>query len=351
MEMQLKRFVAIVLCFFASTAAAEDRSALIGECITAFADGDTVRYQAAFAQVKSWGELTDAKLRRAAETCLSNGGAVDPALATKSGLPADTLPLGEPHLPTIPDRAAELIAELADGIDGTAAAVAMIVSDRKFAQTDEERMASIEEAIASYAKPLPADDVQANRDAYLALSMIRPENATYAAKAKSYSDAIEAGVRAAKGKQEAIAKRLKKQTAEFDGSSWYRYPDSPRYQDIRPYLTLYVLESGSGTRSLELFLNYTAKSWLFVQSAQLNIDGEFVSLPSSTWSRDNDTEIWEWTGYNATPQLIEIAVKIAQSKRVVIRFNGQDLYDDYVIPQKDKLIIKEMLLAWNVMKK
>jgi len=60
-------------------------------------------------------------------------------------------------------------------------------------------------------------------------------------------------------------------------------------------VTLYVLETGSGQRSLEFFLNYTADSWLFVRSAQINIDGEIVTLPSSSWSRDNDTEIWEWT--------------------------------------------------------
>ena len=115
-------------------------------------------------------------------------------------------------------------------------------------------------------------------------------------------------------------------------------------------MTLYVLETGSGQRSLEFFLNYTADSWLFVRSAQINIDGEIVSLPSSTWSRDNDSEIWEWTGYTADERLLEIAQKIAVSKRAVVRFTGQDFYDDYVIPKSDKNAIRDMLLAWEVMK-
>ena len=350
-ENHLRKIVATFLLLSAGAAWAEDRTAIIGECITAFAAGDTGRYEAAVAQVRSWGELAESNLKRASETCLSLGATAGATKAVTSVPPDETLLLAAPPLPEVPDRVAELIAKLADGPGGTAEIVIMIVSDGAFAQTDEERMATLEQAILSYAKPLPAADAQANRDAYFALSLIRPQNANYGAKAKSYSDAIEASVRAAKAKQETIAKRLKKQTAEFDGSSWYRHPDSPRFQDMRPYLTLYILETGAGARSLELFVNYTADSWLFVESAQLNVDGEFISLPSSTWARDNDTEIWEWTGYTATPRLIEIAERIAGSKRTVIRFNGQNFYDDYVVPQKDKTIIKEMLLAWEVMQK
>lgn len=347
----MRKNVATFLFLLTGAAWAEDRTAIVGGCITAFAAGDMGRYEAAVAQVRGWGELADSNLKRASETCLSLGATADVTKAGISVPPVATPPLATPPLPEVPDRAAELIAKLAEGPDGPAEVVVMIVSDGAFAQTDEERIATLEQAILSYAKPIPAAEAQANRDAYFALSLIRPQNATYAAKAKSYSDAIAVGVRAAKAKQEAIAKKLKKQTAEFDGSSWYRHPDSPRFQDTRPYLTLYVVETGVGVRSLELFVNYTADSWLFVQSAQLNIDGEFISLPSSSWARDNDTEIWEWTGYPATPRLIEIAEKIAKSKRTVIRFNGQDFYDDFVVPKDDKTIIKEMLLAWEVMQK
>jgi hypothetical protein len=347
----LKNVLAASLLVVATSAHAEDRAELIGECISAFAAGDTTRYEVVVALVKSWGEVADANIKRAAATCLELG-ANDEA-STDQAVPATisqpTLAMSQPA--ATPDRAAELIAIAAESHDGAAKAVAMIVSDGMFKTTDEEKAATLEAAILTYAKPLPADESQANRDAYFALSLIRPENATYAAKAKSYAEAIEAELKAAKAKQEVIAKKLKKQTSEFDGSSWYRHPDSPRYQDTRPYLTLYVLETGAGMRSLEFFLNYTADSWLFVQSAQLNVDGVFISLPSSSWSRDNDTDIWEWTGYPATPQLIEIAEKIAKSKRAVVRFNGQEFYDDYVIPQSDKTVIKEMLLAWEVMKK
>ena len=80
------------------------------------------------------------------------------------------------------------------------------------------------------------------------------------------------------------------------------------------------------------------------------VDGEITRLPASTWSRDNDTEIWEWTGYRNQPEMIELAKDIAESKRAVIRFNGQQFHDDHVISSKEKSVIYDMLLAWEAMK-
>jgi hypothetical protein len=113
---------------------------------------------------------------------------------------------------------------------------------------------------------------------------------------------------------------------------------------------LYILEAGTGQRSLEFFLNFTSRSgWLFVESAQINIDGDIVRLPPSQWMRDNDTEIWEWTGYTNRPDMIDLARRIADSERSVVRFNGQQFYDDHVISSTEKNVIRDMLLAWEAM--
>ena len=143
-ENHLRKIVATFLLLSAGAAWAEDRTAIIGECITAFAAGDTGRYEAAVAQVRSWGELADSNLKRASETCLSLGATADATKTVTSVPPDETLLLAAPPLPEVPDRVAELIAKLADGPDGTAEIVIMIVSDGAFAQTDEERMATLE---------------------------------------------------------------------------------------------------------------------------------------------------------------------------------------------------------------
>lgn len=346
----MRILAALIAVFFASSAWAQDRSNVIGDCISSFASGDMEQYEVAVAQVRSWGELKDQNLQRAAKSCLqlrdsgSNENTDEP-LSTTQADPGES-----PSPQAISERISEMLAVLEEGQVGVTRVVEMINRVDAFPVVDEAIAARIEEAVLAYVKPIPASNAEANRDAYRALSLIRQSNAHYLAKFRSYSDAVEASLRAAQSRQRAIVKKLRKHTAEFDGSSWYRHPNSPRYQDSRPYLTLYILETGTGKRSLEFFINYTGDSWLFVNSAKLNIDGEFISLPRSSWSRDNDSDIWEWTGYNATPQLIEIAKRIANSKRAVIRFNGQDFYDDYVIPRKDKTVIQEVLMAWEVMR-
>jgi hypothetical protein len=137
-------------------------------------------------------------------------------------------------------------------------------------------------------------------------------------------------------------------TAEFDGSSWARHPSSPKYQDIRNYVTLYLIESGTNQKSMELFVNFTSRNgWLFIENASINIDGQTSQLPIGQWYLDNDTEIWEFGSIRGDTALT-LAKKIAESDRAVIRFNGQQFYDDYVVSDTDKRVMREMLAMWEV---
>lgn len=337
--------VSLLLIASAFPALAEDRASVIADCVAAFASGDTVKFETSVSTVRSWGEIGDPNLKRAADSCL-NLVAPSAAHLSATSLPqVEATEVAPQETAKSPEEIARLSRVLATSLENRAftTARALIGALGERSVWSEEMAASLEKAVLAVVKPIPASDPSANAEGYEILALLQPSDATYSEKAKTYRSAQDAA-------KIRIAKSLKKKTAEFDGSSWYRHPDSPRYQDTRPYVTLYVLESGSGQRSLEFFLNYTANSWLFVRSAQINIDGEIVSLPSTSWSRDNDTEIWEWVGYRADERLLEVAQKIASSKRAVIRFNGQDFYDDYVVPQGDKNAIRDMLLAWEVMK-
>jgi hypothetical protein len=113
-------------------------------------------------------------------------------------------------------------------------------------------------------------------------------------------------------------------------------------------VTLYLIESGSGQKTMVLFFNYTSRSgWLFVESASINIDGETTRVPVGQWFRDNDTEIWEFASMRGDAA-VALGRKIADADRAVIRFNGQQFYDDYVVSDGDKRVIREMLAMWEV---
>ena len=46
---------------------------------------------------------------------------------------------------------------------------------------------------------------------------------------------------------------------------------------------------------------------------------------------------------------MNIALKIANSKKTVIRFNGQQYYDEYIVTSDDKEVLRDGLLAIKVM--
>lgn len=101
---------------------------------------------------------------------------------------------------------------------------------------------------------------------------------------------------------------------------------------------------------LRMWLNYTSDDWLFIENARANIDGDTVLIPASDWSRDNDSEIWEWADELVRPELRSILERIANSKKTIIRFDGSKFYDDWTVPAKDKKAILEMFAAEDAMK-
>lgn len=323
-------------------------------CRDSFLARDVDGYLDAAATMISWGEVENADVVQEVELCLSFANALDGAdLEEARSRAADSSGSGlaseGPSTASIDDGrlAAYLARAQADDAD-FADLASDIAADETFAPSPSPDRDALEAALNTYVAPIPASRAQQNLTAYLALARINPDVQRYRERIQRYEGAIEAEREQLERTARQLEGRLIRTVAEFDGSSWARHPSSPRFQDIRDYVTLYLIETASGRQSLELFINYTSRDgWLFVENASINIDGETTRLPVPRWFRDNDTEIWEFgsiTGSNA----LSIARQIAEADRAVIRFNGQQFYDDYVVSEIDKRVIREMLAMWEV---
>jgi hypothetical protein len=317
------------------------------QCRDAFLAGDADTYHSAAATMIAWRGVSNTEWQKEIDFCLSLAGSLEGAdLSIARALAAEA---STGLSSDVDDLVAYLSRTKSESADMPSLAEE-IANDKAFAPSSSPERDALEAALNEYVRPIPATRIQENLTAYQALARINPGVEKYQARIERYKRAIEQ----AKAEEERTARRvansLIKTTADFDGSSWSRHPSSPRYQDIRNYVTLYLLESSNGSRSMELFVNYTSRdSWLFVENAQINIDGERERLPISRWFRDNDSEIWEWGSIHG-PAAMDLGQRIANSKRTVIRFNGQQFYDDYVVSDRDKRVIREMLLAWEVLK-
>jgi hypothetical protein len=332
------------------------------ECRDAFLARDAEAYMNAAASMIAWGSLQNADWSREVELCLAfaetiEGANLDTARERAAGLsdavgptsaPLSVAAVPQADAPAADTRLADYLSRIeADGADEEVIAREIAV-DTTFAPPPSPARDTLEAALNAYVRPIPAAQAERNLIAYQALARVNGENQTYIERVARYEQAIAAEREQLQRTARALEGRLVRTTAEFDGSSWARHPSSPRFQDIRNYVTLYLIEAGSGQKTLELFFNYTSRSgWLFVESASINIDGQTTRVPVGQLLRDNDTEIWEFASLRGDTA-VTLARSIAEADRAVIRFNGQQFYDDYVVSDGDKRVIREMLAMWDV---
>jgi hypothetical protein len=318
------------------------------KCQRSFLDGDADAYMNAASIMMSWGTDLNEDIQHQVDLCFAFSDLIDGVDISQIAANTNGQAAEAPEQDTSDSKISEYLAR----IDSNAAKIpdiaSQIAEDEDFSPAPSASRDALEEALNKYVRPIPARQYERNLTAYQALAKLDPDNSKYQERISRYTAALKEQKERLERTARQLEQRLVKNTADFDGSSWSRHPQSPRYQDIRDYVTLYLLESGSRTKRLQLFVNYTSRDqWLFVQNAQVNIDGDVTRLPVSRWYRDNDTEIWEW-GASVGTQAIDIARDIANSERAVIRFNGQQFYDDFVVSNRDKKIMREMLAMWDV---
>lgn len=237
---------------------------------------------------------------------------------------------------------AELLARYRKFGFGIEELVKIIAKNDAVSELNQATKDEISEVILAWAKPLPASNLEGNLSGYQALANLDPENPDHSKKRDTYAEKI-------KQQSLTILKKFKINKDEFSGITWYTHQDEPRYSDTRPFLSLYLGMKDGQKPILRFILNYTADSWLFVKNAQANIDGTIIDIPNAEWKRDNDSEIWEWIDIVATDAIIDLSRKISNSKKTIIRFNGQQYYDNYNVTEKDKQVLRDGLVAFEAM--
>lgn len=196
--------------------------------------------------------------------------------------------------------------------------------------------ASLSELISRYPEKPEADAAKA------LISTIEREEKTAEAErlAAEAKKAQEAKALAAR-----LDKNLTKEVDEIKGTTWVSHKSIPA---LGTYMSIYfgLKEQGARVMPLRLKLQYHADDWLFVRSVTIKADEQKFELGSLEFERDNSYGgIWEWSDTVARDQ--DMLRKIADAKKVTIRFDGSQYYSDFILPQSQKEAIKEMLLAWE----
>ena len=145
-----------------------------------------------------------------------------------------------------------------------------------------------------------------------------------------------------KESRKALAK-LSKRYDKFEDITWYKSSNSPRYTNSNAFYIYFGL-SGDSKLPLRLVVQYESDDWLFIESAEVNVDGENYSI-SGDWERDNNSRIWEWIDETLDDR--EMVEAIIKSKSAVIRFEGDQYYNTRTITATQKQSMQDVLLAYD----
>lgn len=180
--------------------------------------------------------------------------------------------------------------------------------------------------------------------------------------AKYFPDSAESGtavekknnVKAAiKAAADAALARINTTYDKVQQLTWYQHKNQPQYVDITSYIYPYIGRMDSGKTWLRVAINYTdAKTdagWLFFDNIIFSVDGQNTTkfFNRSDIVRDNDTEVWETADVEADASYINLLRSIANSTETIIRFQGDEYYDDHIVTAQEKQAILDILAAYD----
>ncbi|MGP9826871.1 hypothetical protein ACT048_20570 [Ectopseudomonas khazarica] len=226
------------------------------------------------------------------------------------------------------------------------------------AQLDEERNGP-PRLLAKGQDELAKGELESAKRTLASLVDKRPESSE-AAKAKSLIQQIDGKIAAIAEQQRreaerkaaeeraafaAVDRNLKKKTDEFKGITWVTHKSEPL---LEKKMALYfgTKNNSAAGMPLRLKFQYYSDSWLFVRGVTIKADDKVFSLPAVDFERDNSGgSIWEWSD-NAVNDFAMLDAVLSAGK-VTIRFDGRQYYSDFVLPQTQRVAMKEIMLAWQ----
>lgn len=239
-------------------------------------------------------------------------------------------------------KIAEALAEAEDSGEQALQLIRAVLEAAAVEHLPEGTKVRVEEALTRYLLPLPVGQEAENVVGYSALSKLRPQNTDYSRKRDVFASRLE-------DRRRTVLDRYTTAVDAFTKTTFYTHRSQP-FHDSRPYVSMYISKDKDGGLDLRFVLNYASSyGWLYVRGAEANIDGDIVTIPATSWKRGNNTKIWEWSDERASAEDLAIAKRIVNSRQTVVRFNGPDFSDNYIVDGADKEVLRDAFVAYQAL--
>lgn len=174
--------------------------------------------------------------------------------------------------------------------------------------------------------------------------------------ADKLTNAVEALETVKKEQAEALLGGMRVEEDRVRGINFY-YPSTMNFYsdgwaaDISCFVMPYIGKDDSSSW-LRLIYNYTADDWIFFKKITIMADGEkyYKTFNYYDITRDNESgDIWEYIDVEPSDADIDMLWAIANSEETIVRFEGDEYYDDYTVTASNKQGIKEALMAYEAL--
>jgi hypothetical protein len=158
-----------------------------------------------------------------------------------------------------------------------------------------------------------------------------------------------AKAKAAQELKNALA-NLRVKTDSVTNKKWYYARTTTQYVDSNS-LHLYMGQEQGSEPYLRFRIQYAGDDWLFINKFTINADGQvFVIEPDyGDVERDNDTDVWEWYDISPSDENVTMVKAIMNSKKAVIRCEGDQYYKDRTITSTEKKALKSVLAGFSAL--
>lgn len=198
------------------------------------------------------------------------------------------------------------------------------------------------------------DVIDAADKAYNALTLVEKgyvTNSDVLVAAKTQLSGLEEEKR--KGEITALLKHMRSVTDEVTGITWYSSTTQPKYINTRSFLFPYIGKFDAGLLSLRIRFNYAGDDWIFFKKVTIVSDEMRYSYSFDYFDIQRDTALGaylhETADILAEPKDIHMLYDIANSKKTIVRFEGDYSQYDLTVSSADKQAVADLLKLYELL--
>jgi hypothetical protein len=138
---------------------------------------------------------------------------------------------------------------------------------------------------------------------------------------------------------------LSKNIDQVKQVTWYNNKDDNSERHITAYIGI-----DNNDKWLRLKIRYQEHEWLFINKYTLRVDNKLYTIDANgNVKRAVITNylLREWYDCSVDTEKYKMIREIANSNKTIIRYEGENYYDDYEVSQKEKIALQQIITAFE----